>query len=78
MTIHFVLINSAPNREGEVWKALDSLSDKIEKDVLFGKYDLIIKIDPSKGFPTYDEILEEINSIPGIREMKMLKGICFA
>ncbi len=77
MAIGFVLIGCAPMHEHEVYNKLQKTEEIIEVHPLFGKYDLIVKIE-SDDFNNIGKIVvEKIRSIEGIIDTKTLTGTRF-
>ena len=74
MAVGFVLINTSPAREHEVYNSLRGLDRVVEVHPLFGEYDLIAKIEA----PDYNElgriVVNTMRSIPGVTNTKTLTG----
>ena len=70
MVICFVLIHVSPLRESEVLNKLSKISEVIELHSLFGKYDIIAKIE-AKDYESIGEIvIHKIKTIDGITDTK--------
>jgi DNA-binding Lrp family transcriptional regulator len=75
LPIGFVLINSLPNQEHNVYNKLAVLPEKIEICPLYGEYDFIIKLDVKNYKDLGDIILNNIKTIKGVIDTKILTGI---
>ncbi len=74
MVVGFVLINTSPTHEHEVYNKLQKMRRIIEVHPLFGEYDLIAKIE-SDDFKTLgDIVLNTIRPIKGVIDTKTLTG----
>ena len=74
MATGFVLITTKPGMEKNVRNILDSVSYVTNRWMLFGKYDLIAKIESDDEFTLTRVIVEEIRPIEGVLETKTLLG----
>jgi DNA-binding Lrp family transcriptional regulator len=75
MTVGFVLIATKPACEQDVHAVLNEISEIESIHVLFGEYDLIVKI-KSNSFDELGEIVvDKIKSINGVLNTKTLSGI---
>ena len=74
MATGFVLITTKPGMEKNVRNILDSVSHVTNRWMLFGKYDLIAKIESDDEFTLTRVIVEEIRTIEGVLETKTLLG----
>jgi DNA-binding Lrp family transcriptional regulator len=75
MAVGFVLIHVSPSRESEVLHKLSKIPEVIELHSLFGKYDIIAKIE-AKDYESIGEIvLLKIRKIDGITYTSTLTGI---
>ena len=74
MATGFVLITTKPGMEKSVRNTLDSVSHVTNRWMLFGKYDLIAKIESEDEFTLTRVIVEEIRPIEGDLETKTLLG----
>tara|TARA_B110000495_G_C22879316_1_gene512844 strand:+ start:538 stop:774 length:237 start_codon:yes stop_codon:yes gene_type:complete len=70
----FVLITTAPGQEKKVSQALDCIELVTKRWMLFGKYDVIAKVEAEDEFTLTRVIVEEIRPIKGIVETKTLIG----
>jgi len=77
MAVGFVLINTAPMHEHEVYNKLCKVPKVVELHPLFGEYDLIAKIKGDSFDVLGDIVLNEIRSIKGVIDTKTLTGTRF-
>ena len=77
MAVGFVLINTAPAHEHEVYNKLCKVPKVVELHPLFGEYDLIAKIEGDGFEKLGDIVLSEIRSIRGVTDTKTLTGAKF-
>lgn len=77
MPIAFVLIHVSPSRESEVCDRLSKIPEVIELHSLFGRYDIIAKIE-AKDYESIGEIvIHKIRKIDGITYTSTLTGVKF-
>ena len=74
MAIGFVLINTAPTHEHEVYTKLSKVPEIVELHPLFGEFDLIAKIEPEDFEKLGTLVVEKIRSIKGVIDTKALTG----
>ena len=77
MSIGFVLINTAPALEHEVYNKLSKVPQIIELCPLFGEYDLIAKIEAENFEKLGEIVIDKIRSIQGVIDTKTLTGTRF-
>ena len=77
MAIGFILINTAPTHEHEVYNKLLKAPQIIELHPLFGEYDLIAKVESEDFEGVGDVVLNTIRSIEGVIDTKTLTGTKF-
>ena len=75
MAIGFVLINTAPTHEHEVYNKLLNVSEIVELYPLFGEYDLIVKLDVKDIENLGDIIINKIRAIKGVIDTKTLTAL---
>ncbi len=75
MVIAFVLINTVPGKESEVFKKLSQLENVSEVYTLFGEYDMIVKIETKDYSQLESMVLDKIRTMPSIVDTKTLTGI---
>jgi DNA-binding Lrp family transcriptional regulator len=66
MTIAYVLITSAPQRDHQIYLELKRIKEVVEVYPLFGDYDLIAKIDSSDVESIGRLVLYKVGAIPGV------------
>ena len=74
MAIGFVLIDVAPVRENYVYNELSKEPEIVELQPLFGKYDLLAKIEAEYYDKLASIIINKIRSITGVIGTKTLTG----
>ena len=75
MPIGYVLINTAPAHEHEVYTKLSKIPEIVEVHPLFGEFDLIAKIDAEDFEKLGDLVVKKIRSIKGVIDTKTLTGV---
>ncbi len=74
MAAWFVLINTAPAHEHEVYNKLCKMPKVVELHPLFGEYDLIAKVESDNFGGLGDTVLNTIRSVKGVIDTKTLTG----
>jgi DNA-binding Lrp family transcriptional regulator len=74
MAIGFVLINTAPAHEHEVYNKLSKVPEIVELYPLFGEYDIIAKIEAENFEKLGELVINKIRSIKGVIDTKTLTG----
>ena len=74
MAIGFVLINTAPAHEHEVYTKLSKIPEIVELHPLFGEFDLIAKVEPEDFEKLGELVVKKIRSIKGVIDTKILTG----
>ena len=75
--VGFVLIDTEPNREKEVYKVLLKVPHIVELYPLFGEYDLIAKVEADSFDAIGDLVVKSIRTIDGVRATKTLPRTSF-
>ncbi len=75
MPIGFVLINTLPKQEHQVYNKLTKLPEIIELYPLYGEYDFIIKLEVDNYKDLGNVILNNIKTINGVVDTKVLTGL---
>lgn len=75
MVVSYILINTKPAMEHQVYDELKLNENVIEVHPLFGDYDLLVKIDVDNFDDLGKIILENIRQINGVEDTKTLTGI---
>jgi len=74
MPVGFVLINTSPAKEHEIYNSLLKINEIAEVHPLFGSYDLIVKIEVKDYDDLGSILVEKIRSLDGIIDTKTLTG----
>ena len=77
MAIGYVLLNVSPGAEHDVYMRLQKLESVSDATVLFGDYDLIVKLEATDLSSIAKAVVESIRQIPGILDTKTLAGAEF-
>ncbi|HLF06292.1 MAG TPA: Lrp/AsnC ligand binding domain-containing protein [Thermoplasmata archaeon] len=77
MAVGFVLINTAPAREHDVYNTLRGMEKVIEVHPLFGEYDLIAKIEANDYNELGKVVVNSMRTIPGVTNTRTLTGTKF-
>ena len=77
MAIGYVLLNVSPGAEHDVYVQLQQLESVSDATVLFGDYDVIVKLEASDLSSIAKAVVESIRQIPGVLDTKTLAGAEF-
>ena len=77
MAIGYVLLNVSPGAEHDVYLQLQQLESVSDATVLFGDYDVIVKLEASDLSSIAKAVVESIRQIPGVLDTKTLAGAEF-
>ena len=77
MAVGYVLLNVVPGKEHDVYLSLKDLESVADVTVLFGDYDLIVKLVADDLSSIANAVVESIRQIPGILDSKTLAGAEF-
>ena len=77
MAVGYVLLNVVPGVEHDVYLQLKDLNVVADITVLFGDYDLIVKLVADDLSSIAATVVESIRQIPGILDSKTLAGAEF-
>ena len=77
MAIGFVLIHVSPSREYAVFDILSKIPEVVELHSLFGRYDIIAKIEADDYESLGEIVIHKIRTIDGILYTSTLTGIKF-
>lgn len=77
MVVGYVLINTSPGSEHQVYNELRKVGDIAEVHPLFGEHDLLVKIDIDDYNKLGNIVIDQIRSIKGVEDTKTLAGISF-
>ena len=74
VAIGFVLINTVPAHEHEVYNKLSKVPEIVELHPLFGEFDIIAKIEADDFESLGNIVVNKIRTIEGIIDTKTLTG----
>ena len=77
MAVGYVLLNVTPGVERDVYLRLKEMDNIADVTVLFGDYDLIVKLIAEDLAAIATSVVESIRQIPGILDSKTLAGAEF-
>ena len=77
MAVGYVLLNVVPGKEHDVYLSLKDLESVADVTVLFGDYDLTVKLVAEDLSSIATAVVESIRQIPGILDSKTLAGAEF-
>ena len=77
MAVGYVLLNVAHGVEHDVYLQLQQLESVSDATVLFGDYDLIVKLEAVDLSSIAKAVVESIRQIPGVVDTKTLAGAEF-
>ena len=78
MAVGYVLLNVGPGAEHDVYLQLQQLESVSDATVLFGDYDLIVKLQAVNLSSIAKAVVESIRQIPGVVDTKTLAGAEFS
>ncbi len=74
MAVGYVLINVSPGKEFDVYQLAKELDAVIDATLLFGDYDLILKMEAENLSGIATVVVQQIRQIDGVTETKTLAG----
>ena len=74
MAVGYVLINVKPGQEYEVYQQVKEMENVVDATVLFGDYDILIKLNAEDLSIIAKTVVDTIRQLPGITETKTLAG----
>ena len=77
MAVGYVLLNVVPGVEQDVYLQLKGLENVADVTVLFGDYDLIVKLIAEDLSSIATAVVTTIRQIPGVLDSKTLAGAEF-
>ncbi len=77
MVVGYVLINTSPGSEHQVYNELRRVANIVEVHPLFGEHDLLVKIEIDDYNELGNIVIEQIRKIEGVEDTKTLAGISF-
>lgn len=77
MAIGYVLINTAPAKEQDVYNGIMDIPEIKEHHLLFGEYDIMVKIESDDFDKVAQVVVNKIRKIDGVVGTKTLAGVKF-
>lgn len=74
MAVGYVLINVKPGEEFEVYQQVKDMNYVVDATILFGDYDIIIKLSAADLSIIAKTVVDTIRQLPGITDTKTLAG----
>ena len=74
MAVGYVLINVSPGKEFDVYQQTKQLDTVMDATLLFGDYDLIVKLEADSLSGIAGIVVENIRQIEGVTDTKTLAG----
>lgn len=74
MAVGYILINVSPGKEFDVYTETQTLDAVIDATLLFGDYDLILKLEAESLSGIAATVVEHIRQIEGVIDTKTLAG----
>ncbi len=75
MLVSLVLIKCETGKETEVEEAIHKIKGVREAHLLFGVYDISVKVECENIEELTKIVIDEIRRIPGVKETKTLPGV---
>lgn len=77
MAIGYVLINVQPGMEFEAYSNIKDMENVTDATLLFGDYDILVKIEAEDMGVIAKTVVENIRQVPGVHDTKTLAGAEF-
>lgn len=74
MAVGYVLINVKPGEELTVYQLVKDMDYVVDATILFGDYDIIIKLNAADLSTIAKTVVDTIRQLPGITDTKTLAG----
>jgi len=74
MAVGYILINVSPGAEFDVYEKTQQLEAVVDATLLFGDYDLILKLSAESLGAIAATVVESIRQIEGVLDTKTLAG----
>tara|TARA_B100000123_G_C25598522_1_gene370373 strand:+ start:165 stop:398 length:234 start_codon:yes stop_codon:yes gene_type:complete len=74
MAVGYVLVNVAPGKEYQAFEKIKQLENVKDATMLFGDYDIIIKLEADSLGIIAKIVVDTIRQIPGVTGSKTLAG----
>jgi DNA-binding Lrp family transcriptional regulator len=77
MAVGYVLVNVSPGEEYEAFKVIKHLANVVDTTLLFGDYDIIVKLEAESLGIIAQTVVDTIRQVPGVTDTKTLAGAEF-
>jgi len=77
MVLGYVLVTTAPGKEHDVFNIISNVDQVVDIHLLFGEYDIIVKIEADDFDAVGQIVVEHIRTIEGVIDTKTMTGIDF-
>lgn len=74
MAVGYVLINVKPGMELQAFEKISAMENVTDADLLFGDYDIIVKITADNMGMIAKTVVEQIRQVEGVDNTKTLAG----
>tara|TARA_B100001173_G_scaffold269628_1_gene246600 strand:- start:541 stop:774 length:234 start_codon:yes stop_codon:yes gene_type:complete len=74
MAVGYVLINVTPGKETEVYQKIHVLEKVSDATLLFGDYDILVKLEADNLGEIAQTVVDTIRQVPGVLDTKTLAG----
>ena len=74
MAVGYVLVNVSPGQEYNAFQAMKDIENVVDATLLFGDYDIIVKLEAEVLANTAKIVVDIIRQIPGVTGTKTLAG----
>ena len=74
MAVGYVLINVKPGMELQAFEVINTIQNVAAADLLFGDYDIIVKISAENMGLIAKTVVEDIRQVEGVENTKTLAG----
>jgi anthranilate phosphoribosyltransferase len=75
MVIGFILVSTSPSLEKQALEALSKIPKVKEAELLFGEYDIILKVEVGSMDELARIVLKKIRKVPGVLDTETLSGM---
>lgn len=74
MAVGYVLVNVSPGQEYNAFQAMKDIENVVDATLLFGDYDIIVKLEAEVLGQIAKIVVDIIRQIPGVTGTKTLAG----
>tara|TARA_Y100001970_G_C13752810_1_gene611827 strand:- start:193 stop:426 length:234 start_codon:yes stop_codon:yes gene_type:complete len=74
MAVGYVLVNVSPGQEYQAFQAIKDIENVVDATLLFGDYDIIIKLEAENLGVIAKTVVDIIRQVPGVTGSKTLAG----